>query len=92
MLGTDHRDGRNFTELGKLQANRFRGPFRIASDEATSVSIGGQAACALNVNREVMCWGSNRAGQLGSDIEVGRADAQLVAGIGPVIELATSWS
>lgn len=47
------------------------GPVQVAglsSVSVTSVSVGGDASCALTTTGDVYCWGVNSVGQLGSNL------------------------
>jgi alpha-tubulin suppressor-like RCC1 family protein len=59
-------------------------------DGATQLSVGDDHACALRIDRTVLCWGDNQFGQLGrgeSDIAPRSATPAAVAGLTEVVEV-----
>ena len=59
----------------------------LESLEVTQVALGGEHACVLISDGTVQCWGSNRAGQLGTDDADQRFAPAPVPGITAAIEI-----
>lgn len=55
--------------------------------EVTQLALGGEHVCALMSDGTVQCWGSNRAGQLGTDDADQRFEPAPVPGIGTAIQI-----
>lgn len=69
-------------EAGMVRVNGLDGP-------ATAVSAGVAHSCALLADGTVMCWGSNRFGQLGDGTTGGRPTPDRVIGLAEkVVEVA----
>ena len=58
----------------------------------TSITAGGNHACALHLNGSLECWGSNSNGQLGDGTTVNRPSAVAVIGCGSGIMDVSSGS
>lgn len=56
--------------------------------EASSVSLGGDFACALQSNQTVACWGDNRDGQLGDGTTTSRSTARTIPGLEGVVQVS----
>lgn len=90
--GNNTTSGGEFTELGKLESDRRVPLFRVSSEPATDVRVGRQFACILDTHHHVACWGSNRAGQLGTELEIGSSFAMPLATRESVVEISASRS
>jgi alpha-tubulin suppressor-like RCC1 family protein len=76
------------------EATSDGGPIHIAGlpTDITAISLGGYHVCALTAKGEVICWGSNEFGQLGSEPpgSVGLGPAPPVP-LPPAVSIATGW-
>jgi hypothetical protein len=62
-------------------------------DDAQFVTAGGAFACALRETHQVVCWGINSLGQLGTGtFSLGEATAQPVDGLSDAVAVAAGWN
>jgi alpha-tubulin suppressor-like RCC1 family protein len=69
-------------------------PRRVAGiNDAQFVTAGGAFACALRETHQVVCWGNNALGQLGTgSFSAGEATAQPVEGLSDAVEVNAGWN
>lgn len=67
----------------------MRGPQAIAGlEDVRTLALGKEHACALTTDGRVLCWGGNRAGQLGDGTFAARAEPAAVPGLAGVADIA----
>jgi alpha-tubulin suppressor-like RCC1 family protein len=70
-----------------------RPPARVAGvEDAIQVAAGDTHTCALNATGTVLCWGDNRAGQLGDGTTTSHAAPAPVLGIDSAVKISAGFT
>ncbi len=79
------------SEIRRPQQISNGSPLNPALPNFTAISVTDNSSCAITETRAVMCWGTNRSGELGVALTTTQnSTAALVPGLTDVVELASA--